>query len=102
MKSSCAGAVVICLTLAVPRPVKSSAEPTQQNSQEAAKLNQLGVGQLQKKEYDAAIASFREALQRQPEFPEALDNLGKALEATGKDGEAVADFDKAIQLAPQN
>jgi tetratricopeptide (TPR) repeat protein len=30
------------------------------------------------------------------------DNLGKALDASGKDSEAVADFDKAIKLAPQN
>ena len=40
-----------------------------------------------KKEYEQAIASFREALKIQPEYPDALDNLGKALEATGKDAE---------------
>ena len=71
-------------------------------SPEAAKLNHRGLEHLNKKEYEQAVASFREALQIQPEYPEALDNLGKALEATGKDAEAITDFDKAIQIAPQN
>ena len=70
--------------------------------QQAMKLNQRGLSHLHKKEYDQAIASFREALQIQPEYPDALDNLGKALDATGKDAEAMADFDKAIKIAPNN
>ena len=71
-------------------------------SQQAMKLNQRGVSHLHKKEYDQAIARFREALQIQPEYPDALDNLGKALDATGKDAEAIAEFDKAIKIAPSN
>jgi tetratricopeptide (TPR) repeat protein len=67
-------------------------------SHQAMKLNQRGLSHLQKKEYDQAIASFREALQIQPEYPDALDNLGKALDATGKDAEAIADFDRAKAL----
>ena len=70
-------------------------------SHEAAKLNQRGLDHLHKKEYDQAITSFREALKIQPEFPDALDNLGKALEATGKDADAIAAFDKAIKIAPE-
>jgi len=70
-------------------------------SHEAAKLNQRGLDHLHKKEYEQAIASFRETLKIQPEYPYALDNLGKALEATGKDAEAIADFDKAIKIAPE-
>jgi tetratricopeptide (TPR) repeat protein len=68
---------------------------------EAAKLNQRGLNHLYKKEYEQAIASFREALKIQPEYPDAFDNLGKALEATGKDAEAIAEFDKAIKIAPE-
>ena len=94
--------LLLCFALAASDRIKSGPVPRPQNAQEATKLNQRGVEQLQKKEYEAAIASFREALQQKPEFPEALDNLGKALEASGKDGEAIVDFDKAIQLAPQN
>ena len=70
--------------------------------QQAMKLNQRGLSHLHKKEYDQAIASFREALQIQPEYPDALDNLGKVLDATGKHAEAMADFDKAIKIAPNN
>jgi tetratricopeptide (TPR) repeat protein len=64
-------------------------------SHQAMKLNQRGLSHLHKKEYDRAIASFREALQIQPEYPDDLDNLGKALDAAGKDAEAIAEFDKA-------
>jgi tetratricopeptide (TPR) repeat protein len=71
-------------------------------SQQAMKLNQRGLSHLHKKEYDQAIASFRAALEIQPEYPDALDNLGKALDATGKDAEAIAEFDKAIKIAPNN
>jgi tetratricopeptide (TPR) repeat protein len=78
------------------------ADNTRDISHEAAKLNQRGLDHLRRKEYDQAIASFREALQVQAEYPDALDNLGKALEATGKDAEAIAEFDKAIKIAPDN
>ncbi len=40
-------------------------------SHEAAKLNQRGLDHLDKKDYHQAIASFREALQIQPEYAEA-------------------------------
>ncbi len=67
-------------------------------SPEAAKLNTQGLAHLNKKEYDAAIPLFRKALELQPDYPDALNNLGKALDATGKDDEAVADFDRALKL----
>lgn len=58
----------------------------------AIELNQRGVAHLSKKEYDAAIKFFREALEVKPTYPDALDNLGKALEAEGKDAEATSDL----------
>ena len=100
--SRCAVAFAIALIPLLNSPARTVADTDTQNSQEAAKLNHRGLEHLNRKEYDQAAASFREALQLQPESPDALDNLGKALEATGKDSEAIADFDKAIQLAPQN
>jgi len=69
---------------------------------EAVKLNNRGLEHLKKKEYDAAIQFFRQALQIQPDFSEALNNLGKALDAVGKDPEAIGDFDRALKLAPEN
>ena len=80
--------LAIVLAFAFSGPSKILADTGAEISQQAAKLNHRGLDQLHKKEYEQAIASFREALQLHPEFPEALDNLGKALEATGKDGEA--------------
>jgi hypothetical protein len=41
-------------------------------SQRAMNLNQRGLSHLRKKEYDQAIASFREALQIQREYSDAL------------------------------
>jgi tetratricopeptide (TPR) repeat protein len=37
-----------------------------------------------KKEFDQAIKHFRQALDTQPDYPEALDNVGKALDAGGE------------------
>src|SRR5271168_5409299 len=72
------------------------------DSGEAAKLNQRGLEHLKKKEYDTAIQLFRDALKIQADYADALDNLGKALDAVGKDPEAIDDFDRALKLAPQN
>lgn len=77
------------------------ADNSRQISEQAAKLNQRGIDYLHRKQYDQAIAIFREALQIQPEYADALDNLGKALEAADKGGEAIAQFDKAISIAPE-
>jgi Flp pilus assembly protein TadD len=89
---------VIALAFTLSGSADMHADAGAEISHEAAKLNHRGLDHLHKKEYEQAIASFREALQIQPEFPDALDNLGKALEAIGKDGEAIAEFDKAIKL----
>jgi tetratricopeptide (TPR) repeat protein len=72
------------------------------SSHEAESLNHQGLEHLKKKEYDEAIRLFRQALQLQPDSVAALDNLGKALDAAGKDDDAIADFDKALKTAPEN
>ncbi|HTP69191.1 MAG TPA: tetratricopeptide repeat protein, partial [Dongiaceae bacterium] len=55
----------VCALLSLPAMSSSTASP------EAAKLNHQGLEHLQKKQYDQAIVLFRQALQLQPEFPEA-------------------------------
>ena len=45
-------------------------------SHDAERLNHRGVEHLNKKQYDEAIKLFREALQAQPDYIPALDNLG--------------------------
>src|SRR6516225_2826919 len=94
---STAIAVLLCLA----SPAFPGADAVPEIPHEAAKLNHRGLDHLHKKEYDQAIENFRAALKIQPEYPDALDNLGKALEATGKDKEAIADFEKAIKIAPE-
>ena len=91
--ASTAIAVVLCLA----GPAFPGVDGVPEIPHEAAKLNHRGLDHLQKKEYDQAIENFRAALKIQPEYPDALDNLGKALEATGKDEEAIADFEAAME-----
>lgn len=51
-------------------------------------------------ELDDAIAEFRKELEIQPEFVDAQNNLGIALERKGAFDDAVICFQKAIQLDP--
>jgi tetratricopeptide (TPR) repeat protein len=91
----------LVVTLACFSFMSLAASDAPEISQQATKLNHRGLDYLHKKQYDQAITSFREALQIQPEYPDALENLGKALETTGQDAEAIANFDKVISIAPE-
>jgi tetratricopeptide (TPR) repeat protein len=54
----------------------------------------------EKKEYDAAIRTWNEALALSPEDAKALSNLGVVLAAVGRTGEAMAHYRKAIESEP--
>src|SRR5215469_15944890 len=97
----CTVALTIGLALVCLGSPFFSADCASESSQDAASLNQRGLDLLHKKDYEQAIVSFREALRIQPEYWDALDNLGKALEAVGKDAEAIVELDKAIAIAPE-
>ena len=47
-----------------------------------------------------AIADYHEALRIQPNFPDALNNLGLALATQGKYDEAVARYNEALRARP--
>jgi protein O-mannosyl-transferase len=47
-----------------------------------------------------AINAYEEALRLQPAYPEAHNNLGNALLASGRATEAVAHYEEAIRLRP--
>jgi len=83
--TSFAVALVLYSGLLFPRTDDGQEVPHQ-----AMKLNQRGLDRLHKKEYDQVIASFREALQIHPEYPDALDNLGqgprRCWQGLGSDG----------------
>ena len=47
---------------------------------------------------DGAIATYREALAHEPNFPEAYNNLGNALREAGRVEEAIQCYTLCIQL----
>ena len=52
-----------------------------------------------------AIQTYQEAIAREPNFPEAYNNLGNALREAGRADEAIACYTMCIQLQlarPQN
>ena len=56
----------------------------------------------QLKKYDSAISYFEEAIQLNPNFSEAYNNLGNTKKRVGKIDEAITCFKKAIQLKENN
>jgi len=56
----------------------------------------------QLKKYDSAISYFEEAIQLNPKFSEAYNNLGNVKKRVGKIDEAISCFKKAIQLKESN
>jgi tetratricopeptide (TPR) repeat protein len=51
---------------------------------------------------DEAIAAYQRALELNPKFLKALNNLGAALANKGKDQEAIEAYQKALKLAPRD
>jgi len=52
-------------------------------------------------DYEAALARYREAIERNPEDAESHSNLGQMLVRLKRPVEALPHFDRAIQLLPQ-
>ncbi|HEY3174598.1 MAG TPA: tetratricopeptide repeat protein [Candidatus Polarisedimenticolia bacterium] len=71
-----------------------------QRRDEAMALNARGVALHYKGAAQAAEASFRSALDLDPGFAEAHNNLGLTLSRQGRDAEAEACFQKALELDP--
>ena len=55
-----------------------------------------------KKDLDAAIAHYRQALQINPELALAHNNLGMALRSKGQSVEAVEHFRHVLRIEPDN
>jgi Flp pilus assembly protein TadD len=71
------------------------------DSEHADTLHLLGLLCLQTGQYDQALAWISHAIRRQPKT-DYLTNLGHALVNLGRDEEALAVFDKAVQLKPDD
>ena len=67
-----------------------------------AELNALGYQHLQAEDTEKAIAVFRTNLERHPESWNCHDSLGEGLAAAGRTEEAIASYEKALEMAPEN
>ena len=95
-------AILIMAVAVGPNPVLAGTEDiVKQKSQEAAK-EYLKSGNLLAGEgkFDAAVKSYRQALQMNPNLPEAYSLMGSALAEAGKYKEAEEALRKAVSLKP--
>ncbi len=79
-------------------------KPQHKEAQEALGFmyGHQGLIQVERGNYDQAIASFQEALQYNPQDDGALNNLGVALSQQGRMEEAAQAFQRAAALNPNN
>jgi tetratricopeptide (TPR) repeat protein len=64
--------------------------------------NEMGLAFLEKREYSAAIASFKRAVELYPGFQEAICNMGGAYISMGDTAEADSVLHRALALAPRD
>ncbi len=62
-------------------------------------VNQVGYQHLLRKDVKGSLAFFRRNTELYPDSPNVHDSLGEALEADGKDAEALASYEKAVEIA---
>ena len=62
----------------------------------AQALNNLGIIQYERKQFQDAVASYRQALELRPNMAEALNNLGNALRLTGDIDGALHAYQEAL------
>jgi Flp pilus assembly protein TadD len=71
--------------------------------QEAARVyNVRGIGLAKEGRWDEAVASFREAVRRRPDYTDAFNNLGNVLYFQKKLDEAIAAYEEAVRLSPDH
>ena len=75
--------------------VAASADP-------ATKAYERGKACVGKKDFDAAIVAFTEAIRLDPKFAEAYYERGNVYYNTGERDKAIADFTDAIRLNPKH
>jgi tetratricopeptide (TPR) repeat protein len=66
------------------------------------RLFDVAVQLADKKQYDAAVPAWKQALVLAPEDPRGHNNLGVALVATGKFEEAIVEYRKSLELNPSS
>jgi tetratricopeptide (TPR) repeat protein len=100
--------------LAAPADKKSPEEQTDEKLQKATTRYNEGTDWMRRadslmakgdrkgatKQYESAIKRFTEAVDLNPNFPEAWNNLAYSLRLTGRYEEALKHYDRAIKLKP--
>jgi Flp pilus assembly protein TadD len=66
------------------------------------KIFDNAVQLAEKRQYDAAVPVWKQAVQMDPDDARAYNNLGVALAATGSISDAVAQYKKSLELNPDN
>lgn len=64
--------------------------------------NALGFAYAAQEQYDLAIRQYKEALERQPEYPTVLNNLGFAYEKKQLTAQALETYEAALKIDPKN
>lgn len=94
------------------QPLESDAQPPPADEGQGAAVEAAPVGRpfmdatataataYAAGDYEAALASYQDAVQRNPSDAEAHSNLGQLLVRLKRPGEAVPHFDRAISLIP--
>ena len=66
----------------------------------AKAYNYLGIAYRQQGFLEEAIASYRQAIQLEPNYADAHNNLGVALSQQGLLEEAIASYQRLVELEP--
>ena len=85
------------------RNLKLAAEMWQGDQEDLAQIhNALGFGYLETEKLDASVAEFKKAVELQPGYVTAWNNLGDALERLNDRKGAMAAYEESLVLAPGN
>ena len=68
------------------------------NKAEAAEFFERGNYHFKKREYQRAIELFSEAIEKVPDFADAYNNRGLCHEEMANPAQAIADYEKAVEL----
>ncbi|MEB3884193.1 tetratricopeptide repeat protein [Lyngbya sp. CCY1209] len=71
-------------------------------SEQALRLNNIGIGQVRKKQYRDAIVAFDKAIRLEPKLVAAYINRGVAYSELGENAAAIASFNRALEIDPRS
>jgi tetratricopeptide (TPR) repeat protein len=83
------------------RHERDRAENERRRKDDAVERNNKGVALYYRGAFDAALETFKKALELQPEYAEASNNLGLVLSKLGREKEAMEAFQRALTIDPR-